>query len=72
VRKLGLHFGQANKDIEEILVSSRKITGRGEKIAAVDVSDGDAPATESVAPPARSAQPQRGPSQLPFTAFEEV
>ncbi len=27
VRKLGLHFDQANKDIEDILVSSRKISG---------------------------------------------
>ena len=38
VRKLGVHFNQANKDIEDILVSSRKITGRGEKIAAVEVA----------------------------------
>jgi DNA recombination protein RmuC len=37
VRKLQLHFGQTNKDVEDILVSTRKITGRGERIAAVEV-----------------------------------
>jgi DNA recombination protein RmuC len=70
VRKLGLHFGQANKDIEEILTSSRKITGRGEKIKAVEVEDGEAaPAPQA---PARPAAPPRSAPQLPFSAFEEV
>lgn len=36
VRKLQSHFGQANKDVEEILVSTRKITNRGEKIDGLD------------------------------------
>ena len=71
VRKLGLHFGQANKDIEDILVSSRKISGRGERIKAVEVADGEA-AAEAPAPPARPASPQRGAPQLPFSTFEEV
>jgi DNA recombination protein RmuC len=72
VRKLGLHFGQANKDIEEILTSSRKITGRGEKIKAVEVADGEEPAPSSQAP-ARPVTAERGaPPQLPFSAFEEV
>ncbi len=71
VRKLGLHFGQANKDIEDILVSSRKIAGRGEKIKAVDVADGDAAAAAPEVP-ARPAIPSRGAPQLPFSTFEEV
>ncbi len=71
VRKLGLHFGQANKDIEDILVSSRKISGRGEKIKAVEVADGDA-AEDAAQAPERPAPPRREPPQLPFSAFEEV
>ncbi len=39
VRKLHAHFGQANKDIDDILVSTRKITNRGEKIDALDFGD---------------------------------
>ena len=37
VKKLQIHFGQANKDIDDILVSTRRVTGRGERIAAVEV-----------------------------------
>jgi DNA recombination protein RmuC len=71
VRKLGLHFGQANKDIEDILVSSRKIAGRGEKIKAVDVADGEEPAQAKAAE--QPATPRRGPPpELPFSTFEEV
>ena len=70
VRKLGLHFNQANKDIEDILVSSRKISGRGEKIKAVDVADGEA-APEAPAG-ARPVVARREPPELPFSAFEEV
>lgn len=36
VRKLQTHFGQASKDIEDILVSSGKVTKRGRKIEALD------------------------------------
>ncbi len=72
VRKLGVHFNLANKDIEDILVSSRKISGRGEKIKAVEVEDGNAPAEVPEAP-ARPAPAQRSaPPQLPFSTFEEV
>lgn len=69
VRKLDVHFKQANKDIEDILISSRKISSRGEKIRTVEVADGDEPAeVPAPQPPAR----QRGASQLPFSQFEEV
>ncbi len=72
VRKLGLHFGQANKDIEDILTSSRKISSRGDKIKAVEVADGEEPA-EAPAAPVRPAATRRGePPELPFSAFEEV
>ncbi len=71
VRKLDVHFNQANKDIEDILVSSRKISGRGERIKAVDVADGEEPAQAPQAPQ-RPATAQRGAPQLPFSAFEEV
>ncbi|MCI5077713.1 DNA recombination protein RmuC [Oricola sp.] len=36
VRKLQTHFGQAQKDIDDILVSSGKVTRRGQKIEAMD------------------------------------
>src|SRR6185312_12365338 len=41
VRKLQTHFGQANKDIDDILTSSGKIEKRASKIEALDF-DGDA------------------------------
>ena len=36
VRKLQTHFGQATKDIDDILVSSNKVTKRGQKIEALE------------------------------------
>lgn len=44
VRKLQTHFGQAAKDIDDILVSSGKVTKRGQKIEALEfagASDGE-------------------------------
>ncbi len=49
VRKLQTHFGQATKDIDDILVSSNKVTKRGQKIEALEFgaaspeSDGQEP-----------------------------
>lgn len=37
VRKLQTHFGQANKDIDDILVSTKKLTSRGAKIEALEL-----------------------------------
>ncbi len=71
VRKLDVHFKQANKDIEDILTSSRKISGRGEKIKAVDVAEGEA-APEASARPAASPRSVPPPPELPFSTFEEV
>ena len=42
VEKLGRHFGQAQKDIDDIRTSTGKITRRGEKIGEFDVIE-DAP-----------------------------
>ena len=39
VRKLQSHFGQASKDIDDILVSSSKVTKRGQKIEALEFGD---------------------------------
>ena len=73
VRKLGVHFNQANKDIEDILVSSKKITGRGERIKAVEVEDGEADsAPPTAARPARTGSRRSEPPELPFSTFEEV
>jgi DNA recombination protein RmuC len=37
VRKLQAHFGQASKDIDDILVSSSKVVKRGQKIEALEL-----------------------------------
>ncbi len=39
VRKLHSHFGQANRDIDDILISTRKIANRGEKIDSLDFGE---------------------------------
>ena len=40
VKKLATHFSQAEKDIEDIQTSARKISSRGGKITQIDVDDG--------------------------------
>lgn len=42
VHKLQAHFGQASRDIDEILVSSSKVVKRGQKIEALELGDGQA------------------------------
>jgi len=81
VKKLQLHFGQANKDVEDILVSTRKISGRGERIEAVEfngtatVAGKPAEAASIERRPVRPPPPTsraNGPPELPFSQFEEV
>ena len=48
-RKLQTHFGQASKDIEDILVSSSKVTKRGQKIEAMDFESERAAMAKSAA-----------------------
>jgi DNA recombination protein RmuC len=50
VRKLQTHFTQANGDIDQILTSTKKITGRAQKIDAMDFSE-DEPQKPAKAPP---------------------
>ena len=38
VESLETHFGQANKDIEQIKISSKKVLDRGEKIERVELT----------------------------------
>jgi len=45
VRKLQGHFSLATRDIDEILVSSAKVTKRGQKIEALEFADGASEAT---------------------------
>lgn len=40
VTKLQQHFGQVNKDVEQILISTGKITSRSRRIEDLDVGDG--------------------------------
>ena len=42
VRKLATHFRQTEKDIDDIQISTRRITSRGGKINQIDVDDGAA------------------------------
>jgi DNA recombination protein RmuC len=64
VRKLQTHFGQANKDIEDILISSGKITKRGREIEAVEFDDGGEASVQKAPEQAKTAAIE--PTELPF------
>ncbi|MEP9398072.1 DNA recombination protein RmuC [Mesorhizobium sp. KR2-14] len=53
VRKLQGHFGQAAKDIDDILISTGKITRRGAKIETLELGDDTAAGGEQASPPTR-------------------
>jgi DNA recombination protein RmuC len=55
VDNLDKHFGQANKDIEQIVTSADKILARGEKIQSVEFAD-DPVSAEIVQAPIRKLQ----------------
>jgi DNA recombination protein RmuC len=42
VKRLQTHFAQSSKDIDEILVSTRRVTARGARIEQVELSGGEA------------------------------
>lgn len=63
VRKLQAHFSQATTDIDNILISTRKVVGHGARIEALDF--GGAP---SAAPDDDGGQTD----ELPFKSFDEV
>ena len=46
IKKLATHFGQVEKDIDDIQISSRKISSRGARITQIDVSDDSTPPPE--------------------------
>jgi DNA recombination protein RmuC len=66
VRKLQTHFGQASKDIDDILVSSSKVTKRGQKIEALEFGTPGAESAEAPIPAAavRSADSRTGQLRL--------
>ena len=70
VRKLQTHFVQASKDIDDILISTRKVAGRGQKIQAVEIEDEPEPAQVKASRPA--AKPRETLPELPFSQVEEV
>ena len=61
VRKLQAHFSQATSDVDNILISSSKITGRAAKIEALEFADGERKPAEAEIP--RAEMPE-----LPFRA----
>lgn len=71
VRKLQVHFGQASRDIDDILVSSGKVTRRGQKIEALEFGEvgADAPAEREVA--SRAADSKTGHLRLRVVEGDE-
>jgi len=52
VLKLQQHFGQANEDVRQILISAEKIEKRGARIQEVEFDGEDGAATDPVVIPA--------------------
>ena len=52
VAKLQQHFGQANEDVRQILISAEKIERRGTRIQEVEFEGGNRPVAEAVVIPA--------------------
>jgi DNA recombination protein RmuC len=63
VRKLQAHFSQATTDIDNILISTRKVTSRGARIEALDFGE---------APPVAPENGSGDATELPFKSFDEV
>jgi len=55
VRKLQTHFGQASKDIDDILVSSNKVTRRSQRIEALEFGGADEESNATATPSKRRA-----------------
>ena len=66
VRKLQTHFGQASKDIDDIRVSSSKVTKRGQKIEALEFGEHGEETIEApdAQPDKRAAQSKTGQLRL--------
>jgi DNA recombination protein RmuC len=72
VRKLQTHFGQASKDIDDILVSSSKVTKRGQKIEALEFGTAGAEPAEIVAAPAQARSADSRTGQLRLRVVDEA
>jgi DNA recombination protein RmuC len=46
VSKLGTHFGQANEDVRQILISAEKVEKRGTRIRDVEFGEGEQPSAD--------------------------
>jgi DNA recombination protein RmuC len=46
VSKLGAHFGQANEDVRQILISAEKVEKRGARIRDVEFDGDDEPSAD--------------------------
>ena len=46
VSKLGTHFGQANEDVRQILISAEKVEKRGTRIRDVEFDEGEQPSAD--------------------------
>ncbi len=64
VRKLQTHFSQASRDIDDILISSSKVTRRGAKIEALELGDNPDNHEQKKAPQQQSL-PQNGSAPAP-------
>jgi DNA recombination protein RmuC len=63
VRKLQAHFSQATSDVDNILISTRKIVGVGARIESLDFGE---------APTSASEENGKSSAELPFRSFDEV
>ncbi|EHK59103.1 DNA recombination protein RmuC [Allomesorhizobium alhagi] len=72
VRKLQTHFGQASKDIDDILVSSSKVTKRGQKIEALEFGTPGAETAEAVAAPVKAQGADSRTGQLRLRVVDEA
>ena len=74
VRKLQSHFGQAAKDIDDILVSSSKVTRRGQKIEALEFGGADdtGPEPTEGGTAARAAESRTGQLRLRVVDGDEA
>ncbi|WP_442579928.1 DNA recombination protein RmuC [Mesorhizobium sp. ASY16-5R] len=65
VRKLQAHFGQASRDIDDILVSAGKVAKRGQRIEALEFGDPPQPAAVPIEPERpRGAESKTGQLRL--------
>jgi DNA recombination protein RmuC len=65
VRKLQAHFGQASRDIDDILVSAGKVAKRGQRIEALEFGDPPHPAAVPIEPERpRGAESKTGQLRL--------